>query len=679
MNKILDARKACRNRDALWQYLTGTWDVKFDDGIIPLHSSICIMSSYGWNAIDYYRDVPLTKNMVITPHLKLDGTIYNKWTFRDFMNEVLWHIYDSVNVYNVYGEQLNAYDIVKRLFYINMEFYNDAIRYCNKYAVSLDITDYLETLKHPTLVEFKKESEDMGHTPSSVAAAIAKATKLVKKGLIEPDGTISTIPRACLVGVVKPAQTVQAVFMRGNIPDIDQENIPKPITASLTEGVNTPIDFNILCREGALAQVASLGEISNASHRGKKLSLAASIRTSVVPGDCGSTTYLKWHIKSPTIVDGIVTEESNLKDLVGTYYFDDDEQRLKVIYATDTHLHGKIIKRRSVLTCQLENKKHVCGRCFGDLSYSMRPGVNVGISLTKMFSEANTQGALSKKHLLAELTGFNSSITRSMKPFFTENNRSYYFLKPVLDNARVILSFKMKDLSGITSLSAVNDVRQIDLPRIGSFVQFTMYRESLSDPASIKSYNISLGNLVTGAVLSYELLEFLKLDDTRVTNTNRTYDLDITGFNSEKQVFIRPDLITSSSDEVTKISDAFEQVSKGRKVVDTGVYNILVGIQEMLSARNNIPITVTELILSSYFSDGESSNLAKNATSLTDLTHIGVERTLLKRSLSNAFMFRSPTRYLLQQPDALQLDNRDDSPLDVFIDPKSVYRHAKKK
>lgn len=660
------ARKllAARPFDLWWQ-LTDVYTVVFDDGEVVMNGIDIALSRYAWVYHTRDQSLPLLACMTCIPYLK-KGIFTNSQT-KQLFNDVLW------TIHTYYKGAVDAFDIVEVFQWSNMEMYNDATVHGAKYITSLGLTDYIELSNHPEFEKLRQYVASEGTTLASVDTAISKATSLMTSGkLLDKNGRMYAIPMSCLAGIIKPPQAVQAVFMRGTIPDIKMETIPYPLTSSLLRGMNSPLEMAIFSREGAIAEMASMDDLSTVCYSGRKLALVAQAKSTLVHTDCGSVDYVYWTVTEPEVSNGVVMKESNLSTLEGVWYLDTDNV-LKKIARSDTHLHGTTVRRRSGLTCKLIRGNHVCSTCIGDLSFSIPDGGNIGIDIAKTFTQDKAQNAMSMKHLLATLIGESAKLDVTARKCLTVENNTYYLNAQVLGYAsRVLVEIPKACVHNLAQVQTVNDVRNLIPSKITAFNAVKLH---ITYSGGELSYDVVLGKSTVSCMLSYEVLELIKSAPESVTSNSTTYIIDISALHN-KPLFIKPAALPAISEMARNMSRIFERAGDEREITSP---NDILGtserLQNLLMEMGGMHVSITEILLSSYLVKEPEFTVENALNGLSELQHATSETLMLKRSLATWLIVNSPVIGFMQRPSTFLIRNRDDSVLDAFVDPVGVLNH----
>lgn len=662
MIRIRARRLLLANPSVLWEQLTDYYEVEFDDKTIVMHGSDITLSRYTW---DFHRDntnIPLLSSMTVIPYLK--HGIFTASTMRSLFNHILWIVYDF------YKQSISPHDLAERCQFMNMYLYNGATKYTARHISSLHVSDYFDLLYHPQLVDMKRKVEEGGWLMSDVDDAINQATKLINSPVLTgANGKTLTLPLSCIAGVTKAPQTVQAVFMRGTIPDLKMESIPYPVTSSLAEGMNTPLDYAILSREGAISAMASLDDLQTVCYNGRKLSLVTQAKKTLVEGDCGSTNYIYWGIHAADgTTDTTDNLASDLKHVLGMWYKADTGE-LRQITKADTHLQGTTILRRSPLTCKLHNGQQICTTCFGQLSESFDRSSNSGITISKQFAQDKAQATLSLKHLLASLMGEAAKLDSTARKYLSVENNTYYLTQDVINTySSIVIEVSRSSVYSLAPLEAIPDVYGLIPSRISSFKEVTLHLKQGDKRVSI---DIQLSKSSVRCMFSYDVLDLIKrYNAVSLNDTSCLVDVSRLG---TKPIFIKPEALPPISEMSKNLSKIFERVgAEGQEIGGRDIIGTLGRLQGLLQVMGPTHLALVETLLAAYLTKEGTFNVTNAVNGLSELFHASGDHLMLKRSLAVWMIYNSPVTAFLNNPGTFNIKDRDDSILDVFIDPAGI-------
>lgn len=273
-------------------------------------------------------------------------------------------------------------------------------------------------------------------------------------------------PSCCLYpyvrsGRIKIPQVAKILCVVGTRPDMDKTIFPYPIKSGYLRGLHDIAEWymdSVTARDALMTKNLALplsGFLSRETNR-----LCASLQIDYNVEDCGSTNYLNYTVHNANY----------LKMAEGKYYLDEESGELKVLSQKDTHLIGKTLKLRSIITCCCGRDK-VCQKCVGTKSKQLF-GTRIG-SLPPIKSiNPMSQKSLSAKHDLS--THSIEVHCDALAKYFTNDGVDYY-LKPEYATSRsIFLVIPQDDIEDI-----VNPVVDVDDDTVDTTI--TLDRLVLSD------------------------------------------------------------------------------------------------------------------------------------------------------------------------------------------------------
>ena len=125
----------------------------------------------------------------------------------------------------------------------------------------------------------------------------------------------------------------------------------------------------------------------------------------------------------------------------------------------------------------------------------------------------------------------------------------------------------------------------------------------------------------------------------------------------------------------TNISRLFDRAGDERAVTSsTDVLSTLERLNALVLSMGGAHISTLEILLSSYLTRSDSYKVANGINGIGGLHHQTGESLLLKRSLATWLIYNSPVTAFFNSPSTFLRTDRDDSVLDVFVDPAGVYK-----
>jgi len=195
-------------------------------------------------------------------------------------------------------------------------------------------------------------------------------------------------------------QFKQLVLARGYVADSSNRVRNFLIKNNFIEGLNKH-EFFESCygtRKGLLDTALST---SDSGYLTRQMIYATEfIEISDTIDDCGSTDYLKLNIDNNELGD------KKIKSLLGRYYFDTHDNKLKIIDSNTFNIvKGTDILLRSPIYCKSEK---ICHTCYGNL-YKLLHSPYIGIIASQAIGERNTQLVLRTFHISGAVQKFKKN------------------------------------------------------------------------------------------------------------------------------------------------------------------------------------------------------------------------------------------------------------------------------
>lgn len=682
MNKISARKVMSVDPDQLWnKRLTGNAiTVVFDDGDVVMSYKEIIYSNYFWEYHRIFPDLPLTKNQC----LKAFYVMGTESTHRDMIDTVIWTTLEWLiasgdlsriqrvcpkitSTVNMDRSEL-LYALVRHMLIATNRLYNASVNHHVEYTLGVDISDFVELSLHQEFMLLRAKAHDKGNRPSDIAEINAEATEILRTTPIyKADGSQNMLSWFCMRGLVKISQTLQCTFVRGYVPDIDLSMIPHCIETNLTEGLRSYRDSSVLAREASIAAISAKDALPTISYTGRRQRLVSESIRKVEWVDCGSKHLIFRRL-----------EKEDIASMVGKYYVDPDTEKLKMVLPDSYDIVGKLIGFRSVINCDLPNRHNVCHICYGGLAESKPPMDGAGITHSSKHNSREQQGSLSVKHEMGtQFSKISSDISDKDKQFIRKKGNACLLANiPRAKRIRLVLS--NDEAWNILDIFNVDDTRSLAPGRV---TRVSNLRISVDRANGVIDHNAELGDRKNPAMFSYELLAFLKEDRTRVVNKAGVYWFDVTDFPKTKAICVIPHKLSSYLQQSNAISKLLERTTSANGSAPNNEHDIVGTLSELTQAirsHSNVNQVVIETMLAAYISKKDNPMLPMARAWEKDAIHIGGELAL-KRTFGTVGCYRNQALFLTDPANYL-VDNRVDSPMDVFVDPDGVvkaYREGK--
>ncbi|SAK59736.1 hypothetical protein AWB81_01887 [Caballeronia arationis] len=656
----------------LWTALHGDFICVFDDGEIQTNHREVLYSSYAWDLLRDYPQTPIrTKHHV---RAVLGDKRLGSNTHLDLIASVVWDVYDVyVGGYAEDGTCVPRADatvtldmLAKRTYEITNEMYNELSYRLEEYVVSLDITDFIDVLDHPKIIEAKKPlfSVPLDKVTDKMLEDSYQAVGAVIKGGVELKK--NPLALAARAGTVKFDQLLQCVSARGRVTEIDSNVFELPILRSYTEGYRNFRDSLVESRSAAKSLIFSKAPLQQAEYFSRRLQLMSMNVQHLHKGDCGSTKYVKWPMR-----------KSDLGRLAGKFYLDEKENKLKIIRKKDDHLIGKTVRLRSVMRCAHPDPVGVCSTCFGELANSVPDFTNIGHMCCMLLTEKSSQSVLSVKHL---------DSSASIEAIVLRDADKLY-LKVGTDDNSYLMADRLKDLPVKLVIAAesapnLNDVNEIDDPDNLNIARFSeLEYVGLLVGEYGKAEGVDILTAVSGrkASMTHSLLHHIRRVGWDLDTDTGNYVIDMRDWDWSLPILALPLKHFNMSDHSRDIAKMLESSVKMMQDRDKNVRpdDALIELYDLVNSKLDVNLTVLDVVLYEAMivsaEDGDYS-LPKPWTD----EGLGVmSLSMLSRSLSATMAFEDH-REAITDPISFISTNRMDHPFDVALCPREVFEHLER-
>jgi hypothetical protein len=654
--------------DDLWASLHGEFIVVFDDGEVQTNHRETIYSSYAWEFLREFPNTPVLKKH----HVRtiLGDKRLGSGTHLDLLASVVWDVYDVyVGGYAADGTCVPRVDstvtldmLAKRTYEITNQMYNELSYRLEEYVVSLDITDFVEMLDHPKIIEAKlplfqvpleKVSDKM------LEEAYANMGKVIKGGVELKNNPLALAARA---GTVKFDQLLQCVGPRGKVTDIDSNQFDLPILRSYAEGYRNFRDSLVESRSAAKSLIFSKSPLQQAEYFSRRLQLMSMNVQHLHRGDCGTTKYVSWPMR-----------ESDLGRLAGKFYLDEKESRLKAIRKSDKHLVGKILKVRSVRHCAHPDPVGVCATCFGELANSVPDYTNIGHMCCMLLTEKSSQSVLSVKHL-------DSS---AMIEAIVLQEADKLYLKVGTDDNSYLLADRLKDLPVNLVIAAesapnINDIFEIDNVdnlNIARFSELEYVGLFVGKPGEAQGVDILTAVSGRKASMTHSLLHYIRRVGWK-GDENNNYVIDMRDWDWSLPILALPLKHFNMSDHSRDIAKMLESSVKMMQDRDKNVKpdDALIELYDLVNSKLDVNLTVLDVVLYEAMIVSAETGDYSLPKPWTDEGLGVMSLSMLHRSAAAAMAFEDH-REFLTDPVSFISTNRMDHPFDFALCPREVFEH----
>lgn len=524
----------------------------------------------------------------------------------------------------------------------NTDAYNALLNIGVEYVESIDITDLTSITNHPYMVY--EVYNNLYPSVISIENAYDKTEKFLKTHEDMKQNNAASIFRA---GAINSSQLFQVLVCRGYCLDITNDILTKPVLANFTTGIKCLADSISESRSAALALSNTSTPLEKVEYTSRTIQLHSSILESIQYVDCGSTKYLDWIVK-----------KSDLKNMVGIYYLDENTNSLKTINVYDFHLVDKSIKIRSPIA-GCDQPDGVCTVCAGALTQNKPPHSNAGIYFASILFMEISQKVLSTKHLLVTAKSEKLTILGSYNDYITldESGRGYKFHQK-LEQHECEFLFEIAEAESLNDIIIAKEVEDLQLSRISGIT-------TIGIRIGKDIIEIPLNSTNTKALLSYEMLEYIKNKGHKVEG--KLYVVELSNWDFDETFSIVPDVSYSMLAHSILIANLLEgKVSETKKRSETNPGTLLVELFDLCNSKLTVNLTTIQLLLYAVMiTDLEDFSLPKGGKGILST----VDRNISRRSIGTALAYEKVYE-LITNVNSHRLEGskpKPDSPFDIYL------------
>jgi len=570
----------------------------------------------------------------------------------DLLEHILKGMYESVNM------------IAKKLS-----------KLLGNYVVGIEIPDVLEIQMNEKLL---RSIVEVNNTPTQ--EKIENTYKTLDDVIKEaPDDSI--IKLIYLSKMISISQIQQLFGSRGFLTEINSKIFALPMTNSFTLGCKNIYELAIESRAGAKALYLSSKAIQDSEYMARELQLVTMIIERLEFGDCGSKNYMDFFVE-PRKIDPITGKEiykGDLRNLVGKWYLDEETGEEKLITKDSTHLEGKHIKLRTVLGCNLRDKKKVCSKCFGELAYNIFKHQNLGHITTTNTTKPISQSIISTKHLTKSASSGTVELDDTAKKYFMvkDKNKLFFYSKWLNKKTKKIkLHVPQEQAFGLKSVIDTKDVLKVNLRKASR-----LYEVVIEETGKIPNYDVvklKSGNrfgYFTTYFWDYVIKNGYQIDEFD------NYEIDLSDWDS-KYPIIQYEKVEF---DFAALSKEFKNIIKKRKYYKQNgrirsefTPDVLVGkLFELVNKKLDINIALLETIVygfTAYDITNDNYDIGRNSP-YDDV--VGIKPAIDFRSIGGSYDWDALTNKILD-PVSHKDKDKPDHPLDVLFRPNEVLERVGK-
>lgn len=655
-------------QELLTGYKQNTTNVIFEDDVtLSLQDKELVILRY---ILELHRMVP--EIPILSKHCFTNYYVNNTLTSKTINNSFEAILETIVNNYlkpnNIPRTFLNP--IYKEFYNITNRIYNEVTYSILEHAKSISITDFLDIQMEEELLNALRQVNI-----NKDVASVNNTYDVLDKLLRDPKFKHNTIAKGYIAGTINANQVKQLLGSRGYVTEIDSHIFKYPIASSFTLGMSNIYDLAIESRAGAKALFLSNTAVQQSEYFARELQLVAMIVERLVDTDCGSTNYLEWMVKGP---DGD-TGKSDIPNLVGKYYLNEDTNQLELITKNHTHLEGKTIKLRSGLNCTLKDPNCVCIKCFGDLAYTVPSHANIGHFSSVEVTQKLTQSILSTKHLATSASAGSLRLSKEADRFFYVKDQfpedgkdntpdNNYYLRDYLTKDTKNEYYLVVDQLGGFGIKDLNprvDVTKFSPARMSRIANISIQARN---GKTIEEVVINIKENKRYGHFTHEFLNYVKTYGYTL-DTAEKFNINLKHWDTSLPIINIPDVEYN----YLTLSDNVKKLFRGIKVKKNGTSNatpeeLLQRLFDMVNFKLDVNLALLEIITYAYTVKSITNhdfNLGRNTP---DRQLMDSRSVIFSRSHGAGYDWEAVNKAILS-PKAYYGYNAVDHPMDVAIKP----------
>lgn len=643
----------------LRQRLKGRFDVEFEDGeVVSCTAEEIIYSSYFW----VFHRLPknklkLTSKYLARAFVKKDVSTS---THLEYLKSVFWDSMEGTGL--KFGYEIEPY---LELMYMTINRliceYDEASL---KHQRLLDAFHMQEVVDNPDIVAIKEKLRNgeatIAETNSGVISVLRNDPKLRN----------NIFSKTVRNGLANNTQLAQCFGVRGQVTEVDDYIIPRPVLSGFAEGLRNMFEYFAESRTAAGALMYAENPLQDSEYMARRLHFLVMTILRINDTDCGSRDYVDFFVRGKETEAGRVTYQGDLENLEGKYMLN-ASGGLSAIKATDKHLEGTTVKLRDSIYCKDKDKYGICRICFGDMVYNLNPDFNLGHYSTTEVTQKITQSILGRKHVAESSVSKKITLPDAAKLFFQIGGRgSAIMLKPTKGQRSILLIIPQRDAHGLQDAVNTKDPDKLSISRLSSVSSCQVVnRTKTIDTVTPVSLEVD-GRKV---VMTKEFIMYIRSMGLTANNTGG-FVIDMEKWDYKLPLFIAPDMEYSFVRHAKLVSNMIE--SKMEEINDRAdpesPESTLLELYQLVNSKQSVNLSLLGVIIyASMIADPKTSNFdLSRGKSRPGLGVSGL--TLTGRSLSAAAIYENQTKSVFCNPESFSTRNRPNSPFDVLFAPQEA-------
>lgn len=663
----LSARKLLEaSTEELKQSLGGEFIIVFEDGVeVQTFDTETVYSSYVWDMLRAYPLAPITSKLYIKAIT--GGKPAGANTHTKFLTKVLWHIHDH---YQKLGMEVDMEKLSMMVVEISNKIYNDGTLELPEEALTTDYLDYIELANYPPMAEILQKLDKPDVREEDIDTANRSAQELILK---DPNIAHNQLVQAARSGLVRMNQMLQCTVVRGFVYDVNDRIFAKPSLGNFGRGYKDWYSAFIDSRTISVSLNSSLRLLPDTEYGSRKLQILDMAVETVYDTDCGSTEYMPYLIRPDR-----PGRKGDFNNWLGKYFLDEDQGVVRELTASDTHLIGKTLQFRSVLTgCKHPDPHGLCRVCFSSQAKVIPKHTNIGHAAAAYLMQILVQLSLSTKHVINSASSKKISLSEGYQSYLRVGADGYsYTLTRQPKGTVVELVVHPGNIGDIAILGKTNNVLNLVPDQISEIstlkLKYTKGGEVEIIPAMVELEKRK-------ASFTHQALSYIKSNGfTRDADGN--YVFDFTGFPPGQAFLALPKQVFNTSDHAAAILSLIQGAEKDRKKrsSEDSLMTYFHELYEMVNEKLEVSAHILEIIVYGAAvrnSEEGDYRLPKAGTS----SEMGIlSKTVPGRSAGPAMAFERHAGFIFSTA-LFSSKNLSSHLFDVFVMPQETVMDRQKR
>ncbi len=634
--------------------------VTFDDGVeIDMTRKEILYSSYFWDLHRKFPRTPLLGKHAV--NAVLNGEVLNSDTHIQLLENIFATVVE-VYGYHTYTERE---PVIIAVYQVTNELISDLVERSLPWVTTIHAMDFIKVLRHKAIQNANRNVEP---TPES----IAKTYGVIRETLLHaPDLESNMLGHAYRSKAINAQQLSQCIGPRGFVTESDGSVLKVPILRGFAKGLRSLYDLAAESRSAAKAHRANDEQIKIAEYFARRLQIVAMSVENLHDGDCGSTTYMPWFLQGKRLDEDGAVLKSDLRFFSGQWYLDEPSGELKCLDGSETHLEGKWVQFRSVLTCQHPDQHGVCSKCFGALSAHLPPRSNLGHVTGATLTQKTTQPIIGTKHHMASVAKTLIVLPPATFKYLTpDSETNLLYVNKNLEGKQLSMTMKCQELNGLPDIFNITSPELIPASKLGKLTSVLMSADGVSTEITVT---------VKGreSVLTPEFITFLR-ERGYTTDPRGNFLINLSEWDFKKPLLHLENTEYSAIKHVLDLAKVIESGKEDFKGDfdsddDIAAHSVLVSFFSIVTKKIDVNIAVLQVLVYAMTVFDKKQNDFSLARGSVDKITASRDIIIGKRSMSAAYGFERQVNFIYpKNAESFFANSRPDHPMDVFICPREV-------